>query len=84
MASGKPRGEVASGKFDPRVAGAAKWQAAKWFALAATATQVIYFTKNTTGKSIFNEVSGASKQPSASGVYSSFITIGNIYTEFMF
>lgn len=62
----------------------AKWQAAKWFALAATATQVIYFTKNTTGKSIFNEVSGASKQPSASGVYSSFITIGNIYTEFMF
>lgn len=62
----------------------AKWQAAKWFALAATATQVIYFKKDTTGKSIFNEVSGASKQPSSSGVYSQFITIGNIYTEFMF
>lgn len=62
----------------------AKWQAAKWFAIAATATQVIYFSKDTTGKSIFNEVNGASKQPSASGEYSSFITIGNLYTEFMF
>ena len=62
----------------------AKWQAAKWFALAATATQVIYFSKDTAGESIFNEVNGASKQPSSSGKYSQFITVGNLYTEFMF
>ena len=62
----------------------AKWQATKWFALAATSTQVIYFSKDTNGQSIFNEVNGASKQPSADGRYSQFITVGNLYTEFMF
>jgi long-chain fatty acid transport protein len=61
-----------------------RWQIIKYFALAFTATELIYFKTSTKGKSALGKFQSPTKQPSGDGVYSQFIQLFNIYADISF
>ncbi|HET6584507.1 MAG TPA: outer membrane protein transport protein [Nannocystaceae bacterium] len=61
-----------------------RWQIVRQFALAFTATELIFFRTSTKGKSALNRFASPTKQPSGNGVYKQFFQLFNIYVDISF
>lgn len=66
------------------VALGALWQAHRHVALGATVGQVIYFAIDTDGRNNLGKFQGPTRQPSADGRYTQWLTIGNLYLDISF
>ncbi|MEZ4449845.1 MAG: outer membrane protein transport protein [Nannocystaceae bacterium] len=62
----------------------ARWQIVRQFALALTATEVIFRKVDTKGQNILNKFQAPTRQAGANGVYNQFFQLVNIYADVRF
>lgn len=62
----------------------ARFQIVRQFALALTATEVIFQKVDTKGENVLDKFSGSTKQAGADGVYRQFFQLVNLYADIRF
>lgn len=62
----------------------ARWQIVQRFALALTSTQIIYRKVDTKGQNLLNKWEQPTRQASADGVYTQFLSLISIYADVHF
>jgi long-chain fatty acid transport protein len=60
------------------------WQAHEHVAMGATVGQIVYFPIDTKGRNVLNKFQPPTRQASADGKYSQWLTLGNLYLDISF